>query len=115
MTRNRTTRTAAKSRRRFLKTVALGSVAAVVGAALPRGGDAAPSKARPRHSPAAPSRPPALEAEIAKQKKATADLLKTIRDFELPAGSEMAFVFSALKPDRRRAAAGNSRASGGSR
>ena len=76
------------------------------------------SRARSRHAPAAaaaPSRPPALEAEIAKQKKSTADLLKTIRDFELPPGSEMAFVFSAVKPARRRTAPGSSRASGGSR
>lgn len=104
MNRTRSSRAAAKSRRRFLKVVAMGSAAALVSATLPRTGDAAgrPAKTatKPRHSPG--SRPPAIEAEVAKQKHSTADLLKTIRDYSLPAGSEMAFVFAPLRGAKRR-------------
>ena len=114
MTRTRTTRTAAKSRRGFLKTVAIGSAAALVAAALPRAGDAAPAKLAPKPKPALPARPPALEAEIAKQKQSTADMLKAIRDYELPSGSEMALVFSVVKAPKRPVGP-RTPASGGSR
>jgi hypothetical protein len=115
MTRTRTPRTAAKSRRRFLKTVAMGSAAALVAASLPKTGEAAPAKTAAKPKPAAPARPAALEAEIEKQKKSTADLVKTIRDYELPAGSEMAFVFSAQKAPKRATPTGTMTPSGGSR
>jgi hypothetical protein len=103
MNRTRSSRAAAKSRRRFLKVVAMGSAAALVSATLPRTGDAAgrPAKpAKPKHSPA--PRPAAIEAEIAKQKHSTADTLKTIRDYSLPPGSEMAFVFAPARGAKRR-------------
>ena len=101
MNRTRSSRAAAKSRRRFLKVVAMGSAAALVSATLPRAGDAAGrTAAKPRHSTG--PRPPAIEAEVAKQKHSTADLLKTIRDYPLPAGSEMAFVFAPVRGAKRR-------------
>lgn len=115
MTRTRTPRMAPKSRRRFLKTVVMGSAAALVAATLPRDGEAARAKRTVPPKPVAPARPTAIEAEVAKQKQSTADLLKAIRDYELPPGSETAFVFSATKTPRRRATPGGSPASGGSR
>ena len=104
--RRRTSRTgraveeddAVKSRRRFLKLVALTSVAALVPATPRRTRAAAAPK---KSTPAAAARPAALENEIKKQKNATAQALKAIRDFELPPGSEMAFVFSAQRAPRR--------------
>ena len=108
MTRTSTTVTAARSRRRFLKVAALGSAAALVTATLPGAGDAATTRrgARPKPAPAPavppPPQPSAIEAEVAKQKKSTADLVKTIRDFELPPGSEQAFAFAAAKAGKRR-------------
>jgi len=89
---------AVKSRRRFLKLVALTSAAALV-PATPRRTRAA--TAPKKSAPAAAARPAALENEIKKQKNATAQALKAIRDFELPPGSEMAFVFSAQRAPRR--------------
>jgi hypothetical protein len=117
MTRTRKPRTAATSRRRFLKTVAMGSAAAVVAATLPHAGAAAPapSKGAPKAKPVTSARPAATEAEIARQKQATADMLKTIRDFELPAGSEPAFAFSAVKASKRTPTPGATPASGGAR
>jgi hypothetical protein len=88
-----------KSRRRFLKLVAMTSAAALVPAA-PRGARAA-TKNKPAPAPAA--RPTALETELKKQKHSTAQALKAIRDFELPPGSEPAFVFSAQRAPRRHA------------
>lgn len=114
----RTLSTAPKSRRRFLKTVAMGSAAALVAATLPHAGDASPArhsrKTRPV-APVAPVAPSEIETEVAKQKKSTADILKTIRDYELPPGTEMAFVFSAAKAPRRRVTPGGTSTNGGSR
>jgi hypothetical protein len=42
-----------------------------------------------------------VRAEIDKQKKFTAGALKTIRAYQLPAGSPMAFAFRPLRPARR--------------
>jgi len=97
---------AVKSRRRFLKLVAMTSAAALV-PAVPKRARAARTK---KAAPAPAARPAALENEIKKQKAATADALKAIRDFELPPGSEMAFVFSAQRAPRRgKGAKGGSR------
>jgi hypothetical protein len=115
MTRTRSSRTAAKSRRRFLKVVAMGSAAALVSAALPRAGEASERPVRGATKPksAGAVRPAAIEAEIAKQKHSTAEMLKTIRDYPLPAGSEMAFAFAPVKAAKRRAAPRGARTSGG--
>jgi len=84
------------SRRAFLRLAALGSAAVVLPARASRV-RAAVRKAAAATATAEPSRSPALAKEIARQKKATADLLKTIRDFELPPGGEQAFVFAPLR------------------
>jgi len=108
MTRTGSTPASAKSRRRFLKVAAMGSAAALVTAALPGAGAAAPARRGVRPKPVEPPapHPSALEAEVAKQKKSTADLVKTIREFELPPGSEMAFAFVPAKAGKRRATRG---------
>lgn len=108
MTTARSTRTAARSRRRFLKVAMLGAAAAMATSAMPGAGEAAPARVKraARTVPAAPERPAAIETEVAKQKHSTVDLLKTIRDFELPAGSEMAFVFTPSKAPKRAAGGG---------
>lgn len=114
MTTTRSTRAAARSRRRFLKVAMLGAAAAVATSVLPDAGEAATARRRrkaapspvPTEHPAAGGRGAALEAEITKQKHATSDLLKTIRDYELPAGSEMAFVFTPSKAPKRAAGGG---------
>ena len=96
-----------RSRRRFLKLMALATAASVAPAVVPRRARAAtrPTR-RPGPAPKSePARSATLEAEIAKQKKATADQLALIRKFELPTGSEMAFAFQPMLPARRRAPA----------
>lgn len=101
---------AGSTRRDFLKLAALGSVAALVPASAERVSAAtrrAARKAAKAHKAAAAAAPAvdgehpnaaALAAEIAKQKKSTADLLKTIRGYELAPGSEQAFVFEPVSP-----------------
>ena len=99
-----------KSRREFLKLVAAGSAAALTTRARTA---AASAKRAARHAMAGPApadttppKPavaaiaPAIREEIEKQKKSTAGTLKTLRDYDLPAGSPMAFSFAALKPRR---------------
>lgn len=93
-----------KSRREFLRLVAVGSAAAVTG----RAGRAAAAAKRAAKTAATPagSKPPEsrsgpVRTEIERQKKSTADALKTIRDYPLPAGSPMAFSFQPLRPARK--------------
>lgn len=114
MTTTRSTRATAKSRRRFLKVAMLGAAAAVATSAMPGAGEAATTRRKRKAAPSpvaaehsdAGGRSAALEAEITKQKHATGDLLKTIRDYELPAGSEMAFVFTPTKAPKRASGGG---------
>jgi hypothetical protein len=99
-----------KSRRDFLKLAAAGTAAASLGragralaATTSKSGGAAKS-AGAKHAGAsahAPARSAAIETELAKQKKSTADTLKTIRDRELPATEALAFVFKPLKKSGR--------------
>jgi hypothetical protein len=84
------------SRRRFLALIAAGSAAV---ATAPARAIAAPAKARGVKLPAAVS--PKMAAEIEKQKKSTADTLKTIRAYPLPPGSDMAFAFRPLRPGKK--------------
>lgn len=96
------------SRRGFVATLAAAVAGAVSGWAAPafaRGAErrparAARSAAAAPHAPHAPHEPApaALRAEIDKQKKYVDQALKTIRDHELPAGSDPAFVFRAGRP-----------------
>ncbi len=108
MTTARSTRTAARSRRRFLKVAMLGAAAAVATSAMPGAGEAAPARVKRAARPATvtAARHAEIETEVAKQKHSTADLLKTIRDFELPAGSEPAFVFTPARAPKRAAGGG---------
>ncbi|MGE5179905.1 MAG: hypothetical protein ACM3PF_12520 [Bacteroidota bacterium] len=86
-------------RRRFMKIVAAGAAAALVqpGRAL---------AAATKHATPAPETHPlsaATRKEIADEKKAVADALKTIRAYKLPPGSRLAFVFRAEKRSANRA------------
>ena len=99
-----------KSRREFLKLAAAGSAAASHGSAgralattAAKSGAAGKSAGAKHAGPGghAGARPAAIEAEIEKQKKSTADTLKTIRDRELLPGAPLAFVFKPLKKSGR--------------
>jgi hypothetical protein len=89
------------SRRAFLRLVAVGSAAAMTRGATGAAAAAA-KKATAATKPATTGAPmsAATRTEIDKQIKSTKDTLKTIRAYELPAGSPVAFVFSPLKPKR---------------
>jgi hypothetical protein len=109
-----------KSRREFLKTVAAssalalaggasGAVAATAVKAAARGARATSgaTKGAAKGASANHAGHAADPAEIAKQKKFTADALKVIRDYPLPAGSPMAFTFKPIKAARGRKARGS--------
>jgi hypothetical protein len=88
------------SRRAFLRVVAVSSAAAMTrGATSAAAAAKQAAKAKPPASHEAPMSA-ATRSEIDKQIKSTKDTLKTIRAYELPAGSPVAFVFSPLKPKR---------------
>lgn len=106
-----------KTRREFLKTVAAGSAVAIAAVATQSAAatvvkTVAGSAKRPdpKSAPSKGAAPAARAAgahrmdpaELAKQKKYTADALKVIRDYVLPAGSPMAFSFKPLKAARGR-------------
>jgi hypothetical protein len=92
-----------KSRREFLRLVAVGSAAALT----TRAGHAAAAAKRAANAAVAPAggraapRSAAVVSEIEKQKKSTAEALKTIRKYQLPAGSPMAFSFRPLRAKRQ--------------
>ena len=104
-----------KSRREFLMLVAAGSAAALTtqargaAAAVKHAAktaahpDAEKTKAKTPGAakPGSSSIPSAIAIEIEKQKKSTADALKVIRDYPLPAGSPMAFTFAPMRATRR--------------
>ena len=90
-----------KSRREFLRLVAVGSAAAVTGPARRAAAAAATSASKASAPKTEAPRPAAVKTEIDRQKKSTADALKTIRKYELPAGSPLAFTFKPLRPARR--------------
>ena len=85
------------TRRRFVALLAAGTTAALAAPALATGtrstgkGPAA----------AAPAPSPKIAKGIDEQKRSTAKTLKTIRDFDLPPGSEQAFAYRPLPPRRR--------------
>jgi len=88
-------------RRRFVTLVAL-SGAALAAAPLSRA-SAALSRAVAKAKTRAGGPPtPAIQREIRTQEKSLADQLQTIRKFELPTGSPMAFVFKPLRARRGR-------------
>jgi hypothetical protein len=85
-------------RRRFVTLLALGGGALVsaplsrAASALTRAGTREPAR---RRAPSA-----AVKREIETQEKSLAEQLKTLRAYELPPGSPMAFSFRALKAKR---------------
>lgn len=89
------------SRRAFVASVA-------AGAAVLAGGGSARAAAKTTAKKAAakkggtPAPSAAVRAEIAKQKKQTADLVKSLRDYKLPpASGEVGFVFHPMRPGRK--------------
>jgi hypothetical protein len=85
-------------RRRFVTLVAL-SGAALVTAPLSRAAKAAARTVAPESSRRrAPTL--AIRKEIANQEKSLAGQLKVVRDYPLPPGSPMAFVFKPLRARR---------------
>ena len=85
------------SRRRFVTLVAAGSAGALATGPVPgTGAQEAPAKAE-AHAAA----PTAAEKEFERQKKSTLATLKTIRDFPLPPGGDLAVVFRPLRATRK--------------
>ncbi|HEU4725398.1 MAG TPA: hypothetical protein VFU59_08900 [Candidatus Eisenbacteria bacterium] len=85
------------NRRRFIHVLAA-SGAAVIATGLPGAKAAPPPKAAARR-PAKPL-PPAMNRELQNQEKSVADMLKVIRAYELPPGSDPAFTFRAMRARR---------------
>lgn len=93
------------SRRKFVTMIAAGSAALL---AQPLAGLAATRRKGAAHKPAAHAKPgasspapSATEREFQRQRASTLETLKTIRAHKLPAGSEPAFVFRAMKPSHK--------------
>ncbi|HET9951247.1 MAG TPA: hypothetical protein VFS09_05565 [Candidatus Eisenbacteria bacterium] len=87
----------AMNRRRFVHVVAA-SVAAILAGGVPRArAAAAPRAAAPK--PPKPL-PAALQRELRTQEKSLADVLKVVRAYDLPPGSEPATLFRALRARR---------------
>lgn len=88
------------SRRRFIELLAAGSLATAL---APAAALAATDPARSTATPAPrPARTPAIENGIREQKQSLAKQLRTLRGYRLPPGSDMAFVFTPMKPRRSR-------------
>jgi len=85
------------NRRRFIHVLAA-SGAAVIATGLP-GAKAAPA---PKAVVRKPSKPlsATMEREIRNQERAVADMLKVVRAYDLPPGSDPAFVFRAMRARR---------------
>jgi hypothetical protein len=107
------------SRRRFLKLVAAGSAAVIASNVSPVRGATADKPATTKGGSRPSTRSAAVEAEIKKQKGFLTAALKAIRDYDLPPGSEQAFVFAPIKAASRHSrpsgAPGASSAKGGSK
>lgn len=85
------------NRRHFIHVLAA-SGAAVIATNLPgANAAAAPKAAAPK-----PRKPvaPAMQRELRNQERSLADMLKVVRDYELPAGSDPAFTFRAMRARR---------------
>lgn len=88
-------------RRRFVQLMAAGAAALFIPSTRDRALAAATSGAKPRPADPEHPTPAAIAREVAKQKKSLADTVKTLRDFDLPAGSPPASVFRAMKRKER--------------
>ena len=87
-------------RRRFVKLVAMGGAAAMA-APLGVAGAASPPSAAKRRAGVTREAPASVRKEIASQERSLATTLATIRNYELPPGSPMAFVFAPLRSRRK--------------
>jgi hypothetical protein len=87
-------------RRKFVRLLAAGAAVAatmpVTGAGAAEATSNPPKKAEAHRAPSA-----AMQKEIQSQKKSVADMLKVVREFQLPAGSPPAPVFRAMKATER--------------
>ncbi len=95
-----------RSRRKFLRLLAVGSAAAIASpaaalAAVAKKKPVRAAKPAPRAAAAAPALPAAVAAEIAKQKGTVAGALKAVRGYALPPGSDMAFTFRPVRSRRK--------------
>ena len=90
------------SRRAFVASVAAGAAVLASGGSARAAAKTTAKKAVARKGAGVAAAPSAaVRAEIAKQKKQTADLVKTLREFTLPpASGEVAFVFHPMRPVR---------------
>lgn len=88
------------SRRQFVTLVAAGSAALIAPAA---GAAPAPAPRKRRAGGGAGPRTAsaATERELARQRASTLETLKTIRGHAMPPGTELGFVFRAVRPTRR--------------
>jgi hypothetical protein len=94
-------------RRRFMMVLAAGG-AAIAAGSLPLAraphADAAEAAqapaAKPRRAPAGTTLPPEIVQEIENQKKSLGETLAVVRGYALPAGSEPAAVFRAMRARR---------------
>jgi hypothetical protein len=95
-----------RSRRQVLKLLAAGSAASLAGPVAALAQTVAKRRARPMKpapvAAAAGTPSGAIHAEVEKQKRDLAGLLKTLRDYPLPPGSEQAFAFRPLRAARTR-------------
>ena len=88
--------TTSMDRRRFIHVLAVG------GAAVLAGGVGTARAASTKAAAPKPSKPvsQAMQRELKTQEKNLADVLKVIRDYDLPPGSEPATVFRAMRARR---------------
>jgi len=100
-----------RTRRTFLKLLAAGSAAVATRPAAALAAARAPKRPSPKpaaaaHPAATGARPaaapaPGLHAEIERQKRDLDKVLKTLRDYPLPPGSDPAFVFAPLRAEKK--------------
>ena len=88
-------------RRRFMHVLAVGG-AAVLAGGVPSTSAASPKAEPPKAAAPKGAKPvsPAMQKELRSQEKSLADVLKVIRDYDLPPGSEPATVFRAMRARR---------------
>ena len=105
MSAGRTPRSRVLSRRKFVSLLAAGSAAALAPADAVAAAAAArrkPVKApAPKPTAPAPPAPSAEQKEFDRQRANTLAALKTIREFKLPPGGDLALVFRPMTSPRR--------------
>ena len=89
------------SRRRFVTLMAAGSAGALATGPVPGTGAKEAVAQAPAQAEAQAVAPTAAEKEFERQKKGTLATLKTIRDYPLPPGGDLAVVFRPLRATRK--------------